>query len=112
MTAVPMQPGPAASPSPNRDGNERATARWPAWLGYGFRPFFLLAGIYATAAVPWWLAMLYLGAPAAGLAPLAWHAHEMLYGFVAAAVAGFLLTAVPRRRWPRWRCCGSRGGWQ
>jgi len=96
LIAVTGDPRAPADPGTARDRNGGATSRWPALLGYGFRPFFLLAGIHAAAALPWWLAMLYLGAPPpAGLVPLAWHAHEMLYGFAAAAVAGFLLTAVP-----------------
>jgi uncharacterized protein involved in response to NO len=94
LTAVAGKPQAPAGPETNRDGDGKSG--WPAIFGYGFRPFFLLAGIYASAALPWWIAVLYLGAPSpAGPAPLAWHAHEMLYGFAAAAVAGFLLTAVP-----------------
>ncbi len=94
LTAVAGEPRAPAGQEASRDG--RGASRWPAVFAYGFRPFFLLAGIYAAAALPWWIAMRYLGAPLpARLAPLAWHAHEMLYGFVAAAVAGFLLTAVP-----------------
>jgi len=69
---------------------------WPAILGYGFRPFFLLAGIYAATAIPLWLvSLLGHGSHRSPLPPLAWHAHEMLFGFIAAAIAGFLLTAVP-----------------
>jgi uncharacterized protein involved in response to NO len=65
-------------------------------LARGFRPFFLCAGIYATALVPLWLAIFSgLLAPHAWLAPALWHAHEMLFGFGAAAVAGFLTTSVP-----------------
>ncbi len=68
----------------------------PALLSAGFRPFFLIAGLWAAVAVPLWLAVLTGGLvlPSA-LDPVAWHAHEMLFGFVMAAVAGFLLTAVP-----------------
>jgi uncharacterized protein involved in response to NO len=68
----------------------------PAVLTQGFRPFFLLGAAWAAAAVIVWTGMLGAGAdlPSA-FAPLAWHAHEMLYGFVAAVVAGFLLTAIP-----------------
>lgn len=96
MKAVASEPRTPAAPEANRHGNGRSPSGGPALFAYGFRPFFLLAGIYATVAPPWWVAMLYLGAPPpSGLMPLAWHAHEMLYGFVAAAVAGFLLTAVP-----------------
>lgn len=63
---------------------------------YGFRPFFLLAGLYAAALVPIWLYVYAHSATTFGsLPPMYWHAHEMLYGFVGAAIAGFLLTAVP-----------------
>lgn len=74
-------------------------ARQPASvLALGFRPFFLLAGAWALAAMLLWLAML------RGLIPLetyygptTWHAHEMLFGYTGAVIAGFLLTAV--RNW-------------
>jgi uncharacterized protein involved in response to NO len=73
-----------------------ASQRRFALLAYGFRPFFLLAGLYAALAIPIWLAILLRGSlPLRLLPPQLWHAHEMLYGFVAAALAGFLLTAVP-----------------
>lgn len=63
---------------------------------YGFRPFFLLAGLYALFAVPLWLWVWSRGiSPLRALPPMLWHGHEMLYGFVVAAIAGFLLTAVP-----------------
>ena len=68
----------------------------PAILSYGFRPFFLLGSIYAGAIIPIWLGVfegeLQLST---AFAPLNWHVHEMLFGFVAAIVGGFLLTAVP-----------------
>jgi uncharacterized protein involved in response to NO len=64
--------------------------------GRGFRPFFLLVGLYGCGGVLAWIAMLLGFAPAPGwLGPTAWHGHEMLFGVVAAAVAGFLLTSVP-----------------
>lgn len=68
----------------------------PALLQQGFRPFFLAAGLWAAGALVLWLAVL-SGAAALPSAfdPVTWHAHEMLFGFVAAVVAGFLLTAVP-----------------
>jgi uncharacterized protein involved in response to NO len=67
-----------------------------ALFDYGFRPFFLLSGIWAAVAVPVWLLMLLGGfQPSGALTPQLWHAHEMLFGFVVAAIAGFLLTAVP-----------------
>ncbi|HMN44590.1 MAG TPA: NnrS family protein [Povalibacter sp.] len=74
-----------------------------ALFEYGFRPFFLLAGLYALTAVPLWLWVYSHGvAVLPGLPPHLWHGHEMLYGFIVAAIAGFLLTAVPS-----WT--GSRG---
>jgi uncharacterized protein involved in response to NO len=72
------------------------SSSWPAILRYGFRPFFLLAGIHAAIALPAWLIFLHHPALSTSpIPPLAWHAHEMLFGFIMAAVAGFLLTAVP-----------------
>jgi uncharacterized protein involved in response to NO len=72
--------------------------RWsgPAVLGAGFRPFFLLAGLWAAIAMPLWLAELngHTALPTAFDA-VTWHGHEMLFGFAQAAIAGFLLTAVP-----------------
>lgn len=63
-------------------------------LRAGFRLFFLAAGVYAALAmVPWAAAMSgYSGWPAPDTL---WHGHEMIFGFAAAAMAGFLLTAVP-----------------
>ena len=67
-----------------------------ALFNYGFRPFFLLCGCYALAIVPIWLyRFAHAATPFGGLPGLYWHSHEMLYGFVMTAVAGFLLTAVP-----------------
>lgn len=65
-------------------------------FAYGFRPFFLVAGWYALIAIGLWLWLYSAGlAPFGSLPAFQWHAHEMLYGFVAAAIAGFMLTAVP-----------------
>ena len=67
-----------------------------ALFSYGFRPFFLLTGLYAVIAVAIWLLTLFTGTwPDNNLPPYLWHGHEMIFGFVAAAIAGFLLTAVP-----------------
>ena len=65
-------------------------------LSAGFRPFFLAASIWAAVAIPLWLAVFAGEAevPSALSSPV-WHAHEMVFGFAAAAVAGFLLTAIP-----------------
>lgn len=61
----------------------------------GFRPFFLMAGIFAVIAVPAWVWSLTGGpAPRGVLGGMAWHAHEMIFGFTVAVISGFLLTAV------------------
>lgn len=68
----------------------------PAVLAYGFRPFFLAAGVFAILAMVLWIGALTLGWPLGGDAgPLDWHMHEMLFGYGTAALAGFILTAVP-----------------
>jgi len=68
----------------------------PALFAYGFRPFFLAAGLWAAFGVLLWLPQ-YIGALTlpTHFSALDWHIHEMLYGYVAASVAGFLLTAIP-----------------
>lgn len=71
-----------------------------ALLHLGFRPFFLLAGLAGTLLMAAWLWLYPSGLPlpgAAALAPVSWHAHEMIYGYTLAVIAGFLLTAV--RNW-------------
>jgi len=68
----------------------------PPFLSYGFRPFFLFGSGYAALAVPLWLWTYFRGSgPAGPLSGLAWHAHEMLFGYLGAVMAGFVLTAVP-----------------
>ena len=81
-------------------GSAQATGagadRGPAWLSAGFRPFFLLAALWAVIGVPIWLAAYTHGYSVGGVLPaMVWHAHEMTFGFGLAAVAGFLLTAIP-----------------
>lgn len=68
----------------------------PALLSQGFRPFFLLAALWALLALVLWLMAFWnwLNIPTA-FDPIAWHIHEMLFGFVGAAIAGFVLTAIP-----------------
>lgn len=68
----------------------------PLWM-CGLRPFFLSAVLAAPLLVGLWLAFLALGLPLPAVAggPLVWHAHELIFGFVLAAVAGFALTAIP-----------------
>ena len=65
-------------------------------LSYGFRPFFLAAGLWSAVALGLWIAALTAGLRLpTRFDPLTWHIHEMLFGFVLAAIAGFLLTAIP-----------------
>lgn len=73
----------------------------PVFFEYGFRPFFLGAGIQAVLAMAAWIAWIALQ-PAWPELPVTiavpvhqWHAHEMIFGYALAAVAGFFLTAVP-----------------
>jgi uncharacterized protein involved in response to NO len=69
--------------------------QWALWE-LGFRPFFLLASLYAVVAVGLWLGVYFAAwdlVPAAMPASY-WHAHEMVFGFGMAVVAGFLLTVV------------------
>lgn len=67
-----------------------------SWLAYGFCPFFLLSALYAPIAlIPWVGALLQQFTLPMALPPLAWHGHEMLFGFASAALVGFLLTSVP-----------------
>jgi len=73
---------------------QRSTGRLPLFA-LGFRPFFLLAGLFATVSVPLWLMVLQGRLdPASHLPPTVWHGHEMVFGFAIAVIAGFLLTAV------------------
>lgn len=68
----------------------------PAWLALGFRPFFLLGSLWASLLIVVWVPIFfgYIELPLA-LPLTIWHAHEMLFGFAAAVIGGFLLTAVP-----------------
>jgi uncharacterized protein involved in response to NO len=71
-------------------------ANWPLLL-CSFRPLFLATVLLAVVGVALWLGFLGLGIPLPGVpgGAMVWHAHEMLLGFGLAAVAGFVLTAVP-----------------
>lgn len=64
-------------------------------MAHPFRIFFLATAAYAVIVVAMWLAFLMGNWPLPlGWAPVQWHSHEMLYGFVSAAIAGFVLTAM------------------
>ncbi len=74
----------------------------PMVLTEGFRFFFLAAGLFAIAAIAAWLAWMAIHAsngmvtrPSFANAPHLWHAHEMIFGYSVAVIAGFFLTAVP-----------------
>lgn len=73
----------------------RMAASHPFLRG-GFRPFFFGGAAWAVIALALWIGSLTgeLTLPTA-IDALAWHRHEMLFGFVGAAIAGFVLTAVP-----------------
>ena len=92
MSPVPITPLELRVPShaaPSSSGRGLAIGR------KGFRPFFLLASAYAAVSVPLWV--IFLGGHMqmhSGLPPQTWHAHEMLFGYAGAVIAGFLLTAV------------------
>ncbi|MGA0617131.1 NnrS family protein [Paracoccus sp. KR1-242] len=68
----------------------------PALWSYGFRPFFLGGAIWAVLTIALWIAALVHGLPLGGdFGAALWHAHEMVFGFASAVLAGFLLTAIP-----------------
>jgi uncharacterized protein involved in response to NO len=68
----------------------------PAVLSAGFRPFFLLAAVWACLVVPTSIAFFAGWIQSSTAFPLnVWHAHEMAFGYGGAVVAGFLLTAIP-----------------
>lgn len=66
---------------------------WPL-LRLAFRPFYLGAALFGCLAIPMWV-LLFMGRAswAPVLPPQLWHAHEMLFGFAAAVIVGFLMTA-------------------
>ena len=85
------------APKPPSTPEPPAAREWVV-LALGFRPFFLVAAIAGVLLMGLWLLMWrgYLLVPT-HYDPIAWHGHEMLFGYTAAIIAGFLLTAV--RNW-------------
>ncbi|CAM3254188.1 NnrS family protein [Asticcacaulis taihuensis] len=61
----------------------------------GFRPFYLFAATWSALMVPLWIWIYSGGQTVALRIDVAWHAHEMLFGYICGIIAGFLLTAVP-----------------
>ena len=63
--------------------------RGPALFSFGFRPFFLLASVWAGLAVPlWMLALFGAGEDMAAIFTRDWHVHEMLFGYTGAVIVG------------------------
>jgi uncharacterized protein involved in response to NO len=89
----------------------------PAFFSFGFRPFFFAGAVFAGIAIPVWIGLFTGGliAPAPGLDPMRWHAHEMVFGYLGAILAGFLLTAIPnwtgRKPVAGWRLAGLFALW-
>src|SRR5688572_30015694 len=94
MLQIPDPSAPAASPN--------------ALFNLGFRPFFLGAALYALLAMLGWMAIYVFGISLlpSSLPGVSWHAHEMIYGYGMAVIAGFLLTAVRN-----WTGIPTLGGW-
>jgi uncharacterized protein involved in response to NO len=67
-----------------------------SFLNLGFRPFFLGSGLFSIVSVLLWMGILAFGIsiPLNNLSSFHWHAHEMVYGYSLAVIAGFLLTVV------------------
>ena len=87
----------AAMPSERRGAIARGLKKTgPAIFSYGFRPFFLGGAIWAVLAMLLWILSLTFGVSVGGAyGALNWHAHEMVFGFSSAVLAGFLMTAIP-----------------
>ena len=75
------------------DPDNQQTVGMPL-LALGFRPFFLLAGIFSAAFLLVWGVLYAKGGPQNIYGSINWHGHEMIFGFVSAVIAGFLLTAL------------------
>ncbi|MBA5687420.1 NnrS family protein [Rugamonas apoptosis] len=82
------EPLPASTPAPWQMAH-------PLWR-LGFRPFYLLAALFAALSIPLWIAQYYGWLHAAHI-DAGWHMHEMAFGMVTAVVIGFLFTAA--RNW-------------
>ncbi len=89
---------PAPVPTVRQEDNEPTFPRYegPAFLSYGFRPFFLGAALFTGLVVLLWIALFSGQIHMEFLYPAReWHVHEMLFGYLPALIAGFLLTAMP-----------------
>ena len=89
-------PKPAAASSMPPALERRLKYAGPVLFSYGFRPFFLGGATWSVACIVLWIPQFFGDfVLRTAYSPLDWHIHEMLYGYVAAVVAGFLLTAIP-----------------
>lgn len=99
----------------NIDEPPRPSSRGFALFALGFRPFYLLASVFAALSVPLWALQFSGILPRPYLAGPVWHAHEMLFGFILAVIVGFLFTAG--RNWTNlptptgWTLCGLAALW-
>ncbi len=86
----------ATAPPTRRSAAASRAWRGAAILSRGFRPFFLAAGVWALIGMALW-PLVFTGAIAipTAFSAVDWHTHEMIFGYVGAVVAGFLLTAIP-----------------
>ncbi len=64
----------------------------PLWA-LGFRPFYLLAALFAALSVPLWVARFYGLLPGWPHVGINWHMHEMIFGMAIAVIIGFMFTA-------------------
>jgi uncharacterized protein involved in response to NO len=87
--SLPPQSIRLSEPQRGRSGAPRGFALF----ALGFRPFYLLAALFSAVAMLGWMAVLEGHGWAGAIAPLAWHQHEMVFGFALAVIVGFLLTA-------------------
>ena len=80
-------------------GRQNISVNKLALFNLGFRPFFLGAAIFSVITITLWSAIydFQLSVPINNISIFQWHAHEMIYGYSMAVIAGFLLTAV--RNW-------------
>lgn len=84
----------------NKQAQIMSSFSWEALFSLGFRPFYLAGSLYAVVSMVVWVAYLFdlveLSGPMDGIL---WHSHELIFGFAAAILVGFLFTAV--RNWTK-----------
>jgi uncharacterized protein involved in response to NO len=80
----------------NEIGHSKKSPQKNAFFNLAFRPFFLGASIFSIVSLTLWMAVYgrHVQLSLTTVTPAQWHAHEMLFGYAFAVIAGFLLTAV------------------